>query len=88
MWGKYSSDAIKEISPDRTDKAIKLIRECGGKMKFMYAVLGGYDLLLITEFPKLQAAMRASVGLNMLTGIAFTTFPAISVDDFDKMNIG
>ena len=87
MLGKYSSESIKEISPNRTDQAIKLIRECGGKVKFMYAVLGGFDLLLAAEFPKIEAAMRASVGLNMLTGIAFTTYPAISVDDFDKLAV-
>ena len=87
MVGKYSSESIKEISSNRTDQAIRLIRECGGKVKLMYAVLGGFDLLMIVEFPKLEAAMRASVGLNMLTGISFNTFPAISVDDFDKLII-
>ena len=84
MTGKYSSESVKEISSQRTEQAIKLIRELGGKVKMMYAVLGGFDVLIIVEFPRLEAAMRASVGLSMLTGITFNTYPTVNVDDFDK----
>lgn len=85
MIGKYSADAIREISPNRTEKAISLIKELGGKLHSMYALLGGYDVVLIVEFPKLETAMKASLALSLLTGISFSSFPAISVDDFDKM---
>jgi hypothetical protein len=30
-------------------------------------------------------AMQASVALNKLTGISFTTLPAVTVEEFDKL---
>ncbi len=83
--GKYTSEAIKEISADRTDRALSLINELGGKVLGMYALLGGYDCVLIVEFSDNQVAMKASLGLALLTGISFSTYPAVSVDDFDRM---
>ncbi len=85
MLGKYSAEAVKDISANRTEKAVGLIKDLGGKVLSMYALLGGYDLILITEFPSLQVAMKASLGLDILTGISFSSYPAISVADFDKM---
>jgi len=85
MLGKYSADAVRDISANRTDKAIGLIKELGGKVLSMYTLLGGYDVILTTEFSSLQIAMKASLGLTILTGIGFSTYPAISVADFDKM---
>jgi uncharacterized protein with GYD domain len=85
MFGKYSLDAIKEISAKRTEKATALIEQHGGKLKSAYALLGAHDLVLIVEFPGIEQAMKTSVGLAKLTGISFTTSPAVSVEAFDKM---
>ena len=46
MSGKYSAEAVKKISPDRTEKSMQL---------------------------------------SKLTGIAFTTLPAVTVAEFDKL---
>ena len=35
--------------------------------------------------PAVAEAMKASIVLNKLTGIAFTSFPAISIEEFDKI---
>ena len=83
--GKYSSDSIKDMSVDRTSKATVLIQELGGIVVSMYALLGGYDLCLIVELADTETAMKASLGLSLLTGISFSSFPAVSVDDFDKI---
>jgi len=85
LFGKYSSESIKEISADRTEKAVSLIKELGGKVMGMYALLGGYDVVIIAQFATLQDAMKASLGLAILTGISFSTYPGVEVDDFDKM---
>ena len=85
MLGKYSSESIRDISADRTEKSVSLIKELGGKIHSMYALLGEHDLALIVDFPKNDMAMKASLGLSVLTGVAFSTFPAIAVKDFDKM---
>ena len=85
MYGKYSKEAMEGISPDRTKKALDLIAKAGGKVNSMYALLGKYDIVLITDFPGLAEVMKASIALNKLTGIAFTSFPAISIEEFDKV---
>ena len=85
MLGKYSAESIREISRDRTEKTLNFIKQLGGKVISMYALLGGYDLLFIVDFPKLETAVKASLGLSNLTGIAFTTLPSVTVEDFDKM---
>ena len=85
MIGKYSTESIKEISPNRTEKAIRLITELGGEVNAMYAVLGGFDLVLIVDFAENETAMKASLGLTMLTGVSFTTYPMVDVSDFDNI---
>ena len=85
MFGKYSGEAIKSISAKRTEKAVELIKKSGGEVKSMYALLAEQDLVLIVSLPGIEEAMKASVALAKLTGIAFTTAPAISIDEFDKM---
>ena len=85
LLGKYSADSIKEASADRTEEVVEMVAKLGGKVKSMYALLGGYDLAIIVDFPKLAVAMKASVGLTVLTGISFTSLPAVPVSDFDKM---
>jgi uncharacterized protein with GYD domain len=85
MLGKYSSEALKGISAGRTDKSLKIIKKFGGEVKSMYALLGEIDLVFILTFPDVEKAMQASVALNKLTGISFTTLPAVTVEEFDKV---
>lgn len=85
MFGKYSSEALKGISPERTDKAVEVIKKNGGKVISMYAVLGEHDLVLTLDFPDSEKALTASVALNKLTGISFTTSPVVEVEKFDKL---
>jgi uncharacterized protein with GYD domain len=85
MYGKYSQEAIKGISADRTKKALEVITKAGGKVNSMYALLGKYDIVLIVDFPAVADVMRVSIALNKLTNISFTSFPAISMEEFDKI---
>ena len=85
MFGKYSSDSVKEISAKRTLKATTVIGDLGGEIKAGYALLGKSDLVLIVELPGMKEAMKASVELNKLLGIAFSTAPAVTVEEFDKL---
>jgi len=85
MFGRYSLDSLKEISPERTDKAAALIEKHGGKVKSGYALLGEKDLVLIVDLPDTEQAMKTSVALAKLLGISFTTTPAVTVEDFDKI---
>jgi uncharacterized protein with GYD domain len=85
MFGKYSSEALKGISPERTQKAVRVIEEQGGKIHSMYAVLGEHDLVFTVDFPDTEKAMAASVALHKLTGISFSTSPVVDVEQFDRM---
>jgi uncharacterized protein with GYD domain len=85
MFGKYSSEGLKGMSANRTKEATEAIKKNGGQVKEMYALLGDKDLVFILDFPNTEKAMKAAIALSKLTGIAFTTSPAISVTEFDKM---
>lgn len=85
MLGKYSLEAVKGISAERTQRAIDLIAKAGGKVDSMYALLGSYDLALIADFPNNSNAIKASIGLTKLTGVGFTTSPAVTIEEFDKL---
>ena len=85
FFGKYSSESLKGISSERTDRAVNLIKKHGGKVISMYAVLGEHDLVFTLDFPDAEKAMATSVELNKLTGISFTTSPVVEVEKFDKI---
>ena len=85
MFGKLSIDAAKEISAQRTVNATAMIGGLGGEIKAAYALLGETDLVLIVDFPGVKEAMKASIELTKLLGISFTTAPAVTVEEFDKL---
>jgi uncharacterized protein with GYD domain len=85
MFGKYSSESLKGISAERTEKAVNLIKEHDGKVISMYAVLGEHDLVFTIDFPDAEKAITASVALKNLTGISFTTSPVVEVEKFDRL---
>jgi uncharacterized protein with GYD domain len=85
MFGKYTAEALKGISPERTDAAVELIKNNGGKVISMYAVLGEHDLVFTLDFPDTDKALATSVALNKLTGISFMTSPVVEVEKFDKL---
>ncbi len=85
MFGKYSSESLKGISAERTEKALELIKKNGGKISSKYAVLGEHDLVFTIDFPDTENAMATSVALNRLTGITFLTSPVVKVEEFDSL---
>jgi uncharacterized protein with GYD domain len=85
LFGRYSSDALKGISAKRSDEAKALIKKHGGELKAAYATLGGIDLVMVADLPDNSRAIAASTALAKLTGIAFTTAPAVTIEEFDKL---
>lgn len=85
MLGKYSVESLKTVTARRTTEAVGLIEKFNGQVTAMYALLGPFDLVLLVNLPGNREAMEASVGLAKLTGIHFTTCPAVSMDRFDEM---
>ncbi len=85
MFGKYTPDALKKISAERTKEAQEVIKKNKGKVISMYALLGETDLVFIVDLPSTEAAITTSIALNKMTGISFTTHQAVSVEEFDKI---
>ena len=85
MFGKYSTDALKAISAKRSDDATALIKRNGGALKAAYATLGDSDLLLIADMPDTERAIKTSVELSKMLGISFSSVPAITVEEFDRL---
>ncbi len=85
MFGKYSAEALKGMSPARTQQIVEAVKKLGGEVQGMYAILGDYDLVFILTLPDNAAAMQLSVALNKMTGIGFTTAPAVTAAEFDKL---
>jgi uncharacterized protein with GYD domain len=88
MMGKYTPQALADLSPKRTDNAVALIKKHKGELLSMYAALGQNDIVLILELPGVKEAMKVSIALTKMTGIGFNTSPAVPVDAFDKLTVG
>ena len=85
MFGKYSARGLQEMTIQRTDKVVSLIKQFGGEVQGMYALFGQIDLVFIVSLPGTDEALKASVALTKLTGIDFTTAPAVTIQEFDKL---
>ena len=85
LFGKYSAESLRQISPDRTKKAVGVIEKFGGKVRTAYALLGDRDLVFIADLRGTEEAIQTSLALTKLTGISFSTTEAVSIDDFDKL---
>jgi len=85
MFGKYSLEGMKGISAGRTAKTLALIKKHGGELRAGYALLGDVDLVLIVDLPDTGQAMKTSAALTKLLGVSFSTAPAVSVEEFDKL---
>jgi uncharacterized protein with GYD domain len=82
MNGWYSSEAIKQISTGRHQKVEELVKKFGGEIKGEFCMLGEKDVLFIVELPGTREAMKLSVALSQMSGIAFSTSEAVTVQEF------
>ncbi|HMA56086.1 MAG TPA: GYD domain-containing protein, partial [Pseudolabrys sp.] len=73
------------ISARRSDETRALIKKNGGELKAGYAALGGVDLVLIVDLSDTPRAMATSAAAAKMTGIAFRTSPAVTIEEFDKL---
>jgi uncharacterized protein with GYD domain len=78
-------EGVKGISAKRTDKSMEMIRQNGGMLKGAYALLGDTDLVLIVDLPDTGSAFKTSAALGKYLGVSFTTAPAVTAEEFDKL---
>ncbi len=84
LFGQYSHEAIKDISAKRTEKVRELIEKFGGSVKAEYVLLGDTDIVIVLEAPDNASVMKISVGLSKMSGISFTSAPAVTFEEFDQ----
>ena len=85
LFGTYSPEALDRMSAERTASASEVVKKYGGEVQSMFATLGENDLVFVISFPGSDDAIKASVALSKMTGIAFRTSPAVTVAEFDKL---
>lgn len=84
MLGKYTISGISRVSAARTHVVEEIVNKFGGELQTLYALMGDWDLALIVDFPDNESAMKSAVALRKYTDIIFSTYPAVSIDEFDK----
>lgn len=87
FFGNYSHDSIKKIDPKRTKKTEEIIKGYGGTLKWVYALVGEYDLLFMVELPGIPEAIQASLAIAAATGVSVQTSPAVPVALFDELAV-
>jgi hypothetical protein len=85
MFGKASSEEMKEIGSKYKQEVIGLVNSFGGEVKAKYAMLKGKYLVYIFAFPGSKMAMKACSALSKLTGISFTISPVITENEFNTI---
>lgn len=85
LFGKYTAGAVKGISAERTKKAEEIIKQNKGQVHSMHVLLGEHDLVMLVDFPNSHDALKTSISLTEMSGIAFSTSESIPVDSFDQL---
>jgi uncharacterized protein with GYD domain len=85
LFGSYTRDSIEGIDARRTKKAEEIVSGYGGTVRAVYALLGMHDIVIIVQLPGVPEAVQVSLALSKATGMTFTSAPAVTVADFDKL---
>ena len=85
MFGKYTPEALRGISADRTRQVQEIVESNGGEVRAMYAVMGEHDLVFIFDLPDSDRAMMTAVAIEQSTGIMLRTSPVVEVKKFDRL---
>lgn len=84
IFGKSSPKELKELSLKYKAEIVRLVKDFGGDVGSMYVMLEKY-MILISAFPGIKTAEKASITLSKFTGISFRTLSAIPLDEFYEL---
>ena len=86
LW-KYTKDGLMDIkkTPKRFELAKKIIEDAGGKLLFVYGLIGEYDVITVMEMPDEKVATSTILKICSTGRITSRTMTALSVDDFLKI---
>jgi len=82
--GTYTAEAMQHISevPQHFQRNRSLIESGGGKLIGVYALMGEWDLLVITEFPDEKRALSALLTICKTGRMTTQTMTALPFEEF------
>jgi uncharacterized protein with GYD domain len=83
LW-KYTKDGLMDIKKTnkRFEFAKKVVKDAGGKLLFVYGLVGKYDLMTVMEMPNEKVAAATILKICSTGRITSQTMTALSLEDF------
>ena len=73
-----------EKAPQYIEKIRAIVKEEGGVVEQVFAIMGPYDFLAIVKYPDNETAFRVLAKIGLLEVVKTETFPAELVETFTK----
>ncbi len=73
---------VKGGGPERFERFQALIAAEGGRILAFHGLVGPYDVMVLAEYPHLNAAAKGAAAVGNLITAESTTLPALEQDDF------
>lgn len=87
---EFTQDGIENIadSPDRLDDARALAEELGGEITDFYLTFGGYDIVVVSEFPDDETYARFALTVASRGAVSTETLKAFPEDEYRDVVAG
>ena len=84
---KFSEQGVTDMkgAPKRIESAMKAWELMGGKTLATYFLMGEYDYVAITECPRDEDAVTASLAVCAREHVKTTTLRAFSIEEFTQL---
>ncbi|MBI4234249.1 MAG: GYD domain-containing protein [Chloroflexi bacterium] len=85
--GKSTDEGIRHLEnlATRHNQAVRRVEQAGGKVVASYALLGGYDYLVILDFPDERKALQFMAREGARGHVRYETLPAVPFDEFVRL---
>lgn len=84
---KWTDSGVKNIkeAPARMAEGRKTVEHFGGKVLGLWATLGDYDLLSVTEWPNEEAATTTALAISSRGNVRTTTLRGFTEAEFAEI---
>lgn len=80
-WTSKGAEKLRD-SPARLDKVKDAARAVGGEMKAFYMTMGGYDMVILWDFPDDKACAKFALGVMSQGNVTSQTLKAFSEGEY------
>ena len=84
---KYTTQGIQNMkeSPTRLGRAKEIAQANGGELTAFYLTMGGYDAVVMSEYPSDEAAAKALLTIGRAGAVQTETLRAFTEDEYRKL---